>query len=700
MLYSQRAWNQAEDGDRVESTYSVARSETPSDYSKRAWDSTASLDEDLIQDRPDSYAPSSHTHNGFADSAHDTVDTLQTDTDDTRMSVLGPKTRHFAPAPWEPGGEDLVEEEEEVPEAETRSLFGGRGRHKKPKETPTKPRIFPASFAPRASSSSRPSVDVSTPTSSSSGGGRPRPPVRPGSSGTQYSVASDAVPFPGNNRYEARSAIASPKMNRRDNLDNELASSPSHPFANPRYAASQHYDDAASVNYPPSPASVYPPSIYAGKPPSGHATQPQHVASASTRDMPPPPSSQPGIPQKMAPWQYTPGSPTFQLVSLEEAQALKARQRQMSLGAVEQSGPRTRTVSGPTSRKSMLPIEQHPPQPSTEPTTETNPAQGKTLKGRRSLMNLFAKGKEKGGITRSESPPPVPSLPNRAATTSVVETSPVVETQPAVTPLDSSSHQQRTIKRSAPPALNVVITSPQPQIAHPYRDQYAPPPPIPTIQKSATPPPSFQQKPKHVPRKQSSAQTLSPASDARSPTQKPNSAPSTVQGFSGLSIRPVSTMFSSMPLDYLASPALATPVPSLAAGNSTGQSITQSPTTPSLWSSRSESVSTGSMDLPPSTPGGLVHSLSSGSSMETGNIASLPLSQKQFYGTRDIWKSQIADLEAQIRALKSEVAALKEAPCPSCGHFGGGSSCMEKTSVLNRPRAKTAAGNQRFGGGE
>ena len=84
--------------------------------------------------------------------------------------------------------------------------------------------------------------------------------------------------------------------------------------------------------------------------------------------------------------------------------------------------------------------------------------------------------------------------------------------------------------------------------------------------------------------------------------------------------------------------------------------------------------------------------------MEAGNAASLSLLQKQVYGARDVWKSQIADLEAQVRALKSEVAGLKEMPCPSCGHFGGGSSCGEKTSVLNRPRAKTAAGNQRFGG--
>ncbi len=76
--------------------------------------------------------------------------------------------------------------------------------------------------------------------------------------------------------------------------------------------------------------------------------------------------------------------------------------------------------------------------------------------------------------------------------------------------------------------------------------------------------------------------------------------------------------------------------------------------------------------------------------------------QKQTYGTKENWKSQLHDLEAQVRALKAEVADLRQAPCPSCGHLGGGSSCAEKPSVVNRPRAKTATGNHRtlFGNGE
>ncbi|KAG8825698.1 hypothetical protein FRC18_010214 [Serendipita sp. 400] len=157
-----------------------------------------------------------------------------------------------------------------------------------------------------------------------------------------------------------------------------------------------------------------------------------------------------------------------------------------------------------------------------------------------------------------------------------------------------------------------------------------------------------------------------------------------------------------MPSDYLAQTPSAPPMPSIASGSNSGHSMTQSPTTPSLWSSRSESVSTGSLDIQqPLTPGGFVQSMSSSSSLEgPGGATSLALLQKQVYGARDVWKSQISDLEAQVKALKLEIAGLRNAPCPACGHLGGGSSCMDKQSIINRPRAKTATSNKRFGDGE
>lgn len=661
----------------MESTYSVARSESASEYSRRAWDSTASLDDDLIQSRPVSPSPSSRTQNTeLGDDDYETLDTGHTEellaaesSLQPRMSVLGPKTRFVTRAPWEPGGDDL-EEEGDVPEAETRSLFGGRGRSKKPKES-NKQRGFPASFVPRASSSSnRPSVDVSTPTSSSSGG-RFRPSVRPGSVGTCQTNESDALPFP-SPRFE-KPVAPSLRSVQRNTMDEQASS---HPYANPDVMPSHPYADG--------------PSLRPSKPTSGE--HPPHISNpVPTREIPPPPMLQ-GLPQKMAPWQYTPSSPTFQLVSLQEAQALKARQRQVSLPTSEGVMPRSRAISGP-SHKSSLPLENTN---SNSGSVEDGPAGSKTLKGRRSLMGLFARGREKDRSPnlRPESPPPVPLLPSLPSP-SAIHGSPAQSPMPTSTPVTPQPYRQgsspsiRSQKRVPPPSLNVVVTSAESQAR-----QMMPPPPIPNLQKSATPPPSMPSRTR-PPSKQPSTGTLSPI-EGSSSLHKPNSAPSNIQGFTSLSLRPVSTMFSSMPSDYLAS---AVPPPSGFMSTSTstsGHFSTQSPTTPSLWSSRSESMSTGSSEVPPLTPGGLLHS----GSLVDGSANSLTILQKQVYGARDAWKVQIADLEAQVRALKAEVVELRKCPCPSCGFLGGGSSCTEKGSVVNRPRAKTGAGPNRvlFGG--
>ncbi|KAG8782988.1 hypothetical protein FRC20_006488, partial [Serendipita sp. 405] len=97
----------------------MARSETPSEYSRRAWDSRGSLDnDDMIQSRPESYAPSSQTHHQIGEHMFDSALTEDSQESEMalepRISMLGPKTRHVTPAPWEPGGEDdIVEQEEE-----------------------------------------------------------------------------------------------------------------------------------------------------------------------------------------------------------------------------------------------------------------------------------------------------------------------------------------------------------------------------------------------------------------------------------------------------------------------------------------------------------------------------------------------------------------------------------------------------------
>jgi len=72
----------------------------------------------------------------------------------------------------------------------------------------------------------------------------------------------------------------------------------------------------------------------------------------------------------------------------------------------------------------------------------------------------------------------------------------------------------------------------------------------------------------------------------------------------------------------------------------------------------------------------------------------------QVNGARELWKTQIADLEAQVRALKKEVEELKAAPCAACGHATVPSGGEAKASMLNRPRARNAAGGRTLFGGD
>jgi hypothetical protein len=122
------------------------------------------------------------------------------------------------------------------------------------------------------------------------------------------------------------------------------------------------------------------------------------------------------------------------------------------------------------------------------------------------------------------------------------------------------------------------------------------------------------------------------------------------------------------------------------------RSTADSPSTPG-FSSRSASFSTGSSDVGgggPRTP----------SVDHSANAAVLSQLREQVNGAREVWKSQIAELEAQVRSLKKEVEELKAAPCVACGHVAYANNGEMKTSVLNRPRAKTATGGRTLFGGD
>jgi len=137
-----------------------------------------------------------------------------------------------------------------------------------------------------------------------------------------------------------------------------------------------------------------------------------------------------------------------------------------------------------------------------------------------------------------------------------------------------------------------------------------------------------------------------------------------------------------MPADYLSGAASPPPVPTLP--------FRVAADTPSpKFSSRSASVSTGSSDAGPLTP----------SFDHSANAAVLSQLREQVNGAREVWKSQITDLEAQVRALKKEIEGLKVAPCVACGHVACADGDM-KTSVLNRPRAKAGTGGRTLFGGD
>jgi len=141
-----------------------------------------------------------------------------------------------------------------------------------------------------------------------------------------------------------------------------------------------------------------------------------------------------------------------------------------------------------------------------------------------------------------------------------------------------------------------------------------------------------------------------------------------------------------MPSDYLSGATSPPPVPTLSF-----RPTVDSPSTPG-FSSRSASISTGSSDAGPPTP----------SVDHSANAVVLAQLRDQVNGAREVWKSQIADLEAQVRTLKKEVEELRMAPCAACGHVGCeiGLGGDVKTSVLNRPRAKTATGGRTLFGGD
>ena len=695
-----------------QSTYTAARSESPSIYSRRFEDSPrSSFDElSISHARPASEATQRNEDlYGSEDETREPVD----ESPGARLSVMGPTTRVYSRAPWEVGEDDDFAEEDEG-RAETRSMLSGRSRSKKPKDKDSSSLVkglgFPSSLAavakPRSSSVPRPSTDTqefSSSTSSNysrpsfSSNLRPESPF-PSAFNSEYTQGANVA---NGYRHDDRSPVPSPRslQDGRSPTDPEMRRI--HPYANPDvlsqtliyqpHAQQARVEEESSV-LSPTPswssggynqmATPSGPNYKQGHHPSHGAASPRHYPLPHSNALTPLVSPHEGLPQKMAPWQHTPSSPTFHLLSLEDAQAMKAKQRSAAMGTPSptSSSPhiRGRTVSGNTAQERL---KSHTIPQETTDFEESSKSASPNLKTRRSLLGLFAK-KEKDRPTTprpASPPPPVPSLPPS-----------IPGTPSGLAPRlgTPSSAPPKSPRRIPPPNLNIVVNSSSDKNAK--DNPNSSPLPSPKHQHSARSSSASSSPPVMAPQPRKKASLLSHGS--RAPLAKPPSinpnpgSAASSSAFPALQVRPVSTMLSSLPSDYLSGAASPPPVPTLHF-----RPTVDSPSTPG-FSSRSASISTGSSDTGPRTP----------SVDHSANAVVLSQLRDQVNGAREVWKSQIADMEAQVRALKKEIEELKVAPCAACGHVG----CADvpnretKPSVLNRPRAKTAAGGRTLFGGD
>jgi len=691
---------------RSRSTYTAARSESPSIYSRRFDDSPRASFDDLSFSHPRPLSEATQRNDDPYGGQGETEEPVD-EPSDTRLSLMGPTTRVYSRAPWEVGEDNVLREEDEN-YAETRSVRSvrsvrsGRSRSKKRAEKDSSSNPKSRKFAPslanvagrRSSSVPRPSTDTQG-LSSSTSSNYSRPSfstnLRPESSVSKSEYPWSARSVNGYH-HQDRSPASSPRSMQNDRSSTDPETRRLHPYANPDnlpqslayhpHAQHEQVDEEYIMVSSSSPGLPGGLNQVAGSNhkqvyhPTHGTVSPRQYPVTSSRAGTPLGSPHDGLPPKMAPWQHTPSSPTFRLLSLEEAQAMKSKQRTVAMGTAgsTSSSPhiRGRTVSER--------LKSHTAPQETAEFEENSKSATPNLKTRRSLLGLFGKKERDRPVTprAASPPPPVPSLPPS-----------VPGTPSGFAPQLTSSTAPKSPRRIPPPSLNAVENSPLTENNNAKENTSLSPLPSPKHQPTTQLPPVPSPPPVVMapqPRKKGSFLghgSRAPLAKPPSINRNPGSTSPSI-AFPALQVRPVSTIFSSLPSDYL-SGAASPPVPVLSF-----RATADSPSTPG-FSSRSASFSTGSSDAGPRTP----------SVDHSANAAVLSQLRDQVNGAREVWKSQISDLEAQVRSLKKEIEELKVAPCASCGHVACGDAPNEmKTSMLNRPRAKTAAGGRTLFGGD
>jgi len=414
-----------------------------------------------------------------------------------------------------------------------------------------------------------------------------------------------------------------------------------------------------------------------------------------------------------APFSDYSSTPMSNLISLEEA---RARVQQKQTNAAVSTPPKS-TPAVPASFASPPSTDGSGSTPRHRTTSTGKRSTGggdedpitapKALKHKRSaFMKLFA-GKEKEGLPKDRDSPTLSiSDPIIRATS----------TPPRVTKADTSGDippvpSLHNIKRIPPPSLSIVVSSPS--VPHSDLDGQdsviIPPSPSRTI---------------NLPSDNSSQYLSSkldaPHSRTNSGIRPPASAPPSQTRFEGLSLRPVSTIFSAKFSDilgeFVSPPADLGSFPS-SSSNSSTPNVGPSPTHSTFETSRTNSMSTASdYPLTPATTHGIssIPALSSPSSMvssENPNTVIISL-QTEMANLRKIHQRQVWELEGQIKDLKEEMEQLRNTgDCEACGkEKKDRRTTMTSTksrpkavvSVVDRPRPKAArpsAERTVFGGG-
>ena len=405
----------------------------------------------------------------------------------------------------------------------------------------------------------------------------------------------------------------------------------------------------------------------------------------------------------------------FSLISLEEARAQR-RLTQSGSGTClnstvpppeystpPQSRPPTRSLGSGRKAKAVLqsvvtdfnrPDKQRNDPPET---SDTAAGQGvKSLKHKKSgFMRMFSKEKatppDTPNFTVEESRPvpPVPRTP-RLPTHRV----PVPPINPTVnssvnSPADSSTSPESTVdahsSHSGPSPKRIIpplsIDTSNPGINRTFTHQASN---------------SLGSDPLHPPKP-----NFAPPADSGG--SKPQSAPPGKTDFVALSLRPVSTVFSSQFADHLLGMENKTPSePALDADYGTPTTTTGSggisPLSPDFVSLRD---ARGEISLPMT----VTSAKSSSDGSQPDVIRAL---QGQIFGAKEDWGRHIWELESQIRDLKTEIKELREADnsgryCEVCGRGRkkSGSVSQHRTprapdnGVGHRPRAYTAVNSSR-----